>query len=78
MINGQRVPTLPARARGHLGGRVRTGWHLVRILVVPDPAQTGGRRLWSVESNAIGKGYRLVITIDDVTGRVIAHREYPR
>jgi hypothetical protein len=37
-----------------------------------------GRRLWSVESNAIGKGYRLVITIDDPTGQVLAHREYPR
>lgn len=37
-----------------------------------------GRRLWSVESNAIGKGYRLAITIDDATGQVIAHREYPR
>jgi hypothetical protein len=37
-----------------------------------------GRRLWLIQSNATGKGYSLAITIDDVTGQVVAHHEYPR
>jgi hypothetical protein len=37
-----------------------------------------GRRLWLIQSNAQGKGYSLVITIDNATGHVIAHHEYPR
>jgi hypothetical protein len=36
-----------------------------------------GRRLWLIQSNAQGKGYSLAITIDDATGLVIAHHEYP-
>lgn len=38
----------------------------------------GGRRLWLIQSNALGKGYSLAITIDDATGEVVAHHEYPR
>ena len=38
----------------------------------------GGRRLWLVQSNAQGKGYSLAVTIDDATGQVVAHHEYPR
>ena len=37
-----------------------------------------GRRLWVIQSNAQGKGYSLAITIDDATGNVLAHHEYPR
>lgn len=37
-----------------------------------------GRRLWLIQSNAEGKGYSLLITVDDATGHVIAHHEYPR
>ena len=38
----------------------------------------GGRHLWLVQSNATGKGHSLAITIDDATGQVVAHHEYPR
>ncbi len=42
------------------------------------PGDEGTRRLWVVQSNALGKGYSLIVTIDAETGIVIAHRELPR
>jgi hypothetical protein len=37
-----------------------------------------GRRIWLVQSNAHGKGHSILVTIDDATGQVLGHHEYPR
>jgi len=42
------------------------------------PSDDGTRRLWVIQSNALGKGYSLIVTIEAHTGSVIAHRELPR
>lgn len=35
-------------------------------------------RVWSVRSNASGKGFSVRVTLDDVAGQVIGHHVYPR
>ena len=37
-----------------------------------------GRRIWLVQSNAHGKGHSVLVTIDDATGEILEHHEYPR
>ena len=37
-----------------------------------------GRRIWLVRSNAHGKGHSVLVTIDDATGQILEHHEYPR
>jgi hypothetical protein len=37
-----------------------------------------GRRIWLVHSNAHGKGHSVLVTIDDATGQILEHHEYPR
>jgi hypothetical protein len=63
--------------------RIAAAWaseHQKRWSLPPSASlsEESGRRLWLIQSNAGGKGYRVAITIDDATGQVIAHHEYPR
>jgi hypothetical protein len=37
-----------------------------------------GRRLWVVQTNTTGRGHSLAVTVEDETGKVIAHHELPR
>jgi hypothetical protein len=34
-----------------------------------------GRPVWEVESNYLGKGHRIIVTVDDATGTVVGHDE---
>jgi hypothetical protein len=38
----------------------------------------GDRRFWIIQSNAHGKGHRIVVTIDDATGQVADQHVLPR
>jgi hypothetical protein len=35
-------------------------------------------RMWEVQSNALGKGFSVRVTVDDASGIVVAHHVLPR